>query len=329
MTVDTATLTKRPLQSGAVFVLMFVVCAAAAITLAAYAPESFLNFWRDLTISSTKAIGFLMGISVSSNGEIMAVNGFDMRIIMQCTALYYVIILSTAILLYSKHSIQYRLAGVVISTFVVVVANALRLIIIGVVGSISWDAFVITHDYLWVAAFGLLILGIWNIWADQRLSLTGETAKRGCMIVLYCTAVYTVLLVTMPLYGGFIAKCASTVLNMLISKPGTSILFSGRSMVYWYAGNSFSTGITTDLMVAALYVALILSGGNYGKETIKRIILGLTVILCISLALIIGDGALMATSGENTAVVLLWTTHGMVLELAVLWWILRKCKKTD
>jgi exosortase/archaeosortase family protein len=295
-----------------------------ATTLAACAPESFLNFWLDLTISSTKAIGFMLGIPVTSSGEIMAVNGFDMRIITQCTALHYVIILSTAILLYSKHSIQYRIAGVVISSFLVIVANALRLIITGVVGSISWDAFVITHDYLWVAAFSLLILGVWIAWADQRLYLTRETVKRGCMILLTCTAAYALLLTAMPLYGGFIATCASPLFKLLTNDQSARILFNGERMVYSYADKTLTANFMTDLMAVALYLGLTLSGGTYAKESIKRFIIGIVMILCISMAVIAGGGALMATSGKSAAVVLLWTAHGLVLELAVLWWMMRR-----
>jgi len=258
----------------------------------------------------------------------MAVNGFDMRIITQCTAMHYVIILSTAILLYTRHSIQYRIAWLAISTFVVIAANALRLIITGVIGSISWDAFVLVHDYLWVAAFSLLTLGVWIVWADKRFDLTLETVKRGSMILFACTVAYAALLVAMPLYGGFIARCSSTIFKLLISEPTASILFNGERMVYSYSRDTFSASFATDLMAIALFIGLTLSGGNYGTGIIRRSILGFVIILSLSVAVIAGGGALLATSGKSAAVVLLWTAHGMVLELAVLWWMLRKSNRT-
>lgn len=253
----------------------------------------------------------------------MTVNGFAMRIITQCTALHYVIILSTAILLYTRHALSYRLTGLLICVPFIVIANAFRLIVTGMVGSVSWDAFVVVHDYLWVAAFSMLILGIWIVWAEKRFTLTRATIKHAFMVLLTCTAVYGALLFVMPIYGGFMALTTSLLFKALVSDPLAGITFTGERMLFRYAGGTFTANFAPDLMAVALYIGLILSAGCYGKETIKRGILRLVIIVCLCVVVIAGGGALAVTSGANVALVFLWTAHGVLLQLTLVWWLLQ------
>lgn len=271
---------------------------------------------------STKAAGILLGIPVTSNADIMTVNGFAMRIITQCTALHYVIILSTAILLYPRHSIRYRALGLVASIIIVIVANAFRLIITGIAGNISRDALIIVHDYLWVGAFSLLILGLWIVWAEQRFTVTLATVKSVFIALITCTAVYGILLLAMPLYGNFIAMSASIVFKAFINDPTADILFTGQKMLYHYSGGELSAIFTPDLMVVALYSGLVLSAGHNRRETVKRDTLGLATILCAIVTVIAGGGAIAVLSGKIIATVFLWTAHGMLLQITLLWWIM-------
>ena len=68
---------------------------------------------------------------MTSNADIITVNGFAMRIIAECTAFNYIIILALAILLYTRHTMKYRLTGIAIATLSLLVANAVRLIVTG------------------------------------------------------------------------------------------------------------------------------------------------------------------------------------------------------
>jgi len=252
----------------------------------------------------------------------MTVNGFAMRIITQCTAIHYVIILSTAILLYTIHSIAYRVTGVVVSTLIVIIANAIRLIITGVTGSISWDAFVIVHDYLWLAGFSLLVLGIWILWAERKFSLTLKNLRRFGIVLTVCTAVYGAIYLAMPLFGGLIAGLASTLFRMLISNPKAGILFNDHRMVYSYTGGTFSANFVTDLMAVALYIGLLVSRWDMRNGVVKRGLVGLAVILCVIATVIAGAGAITVATEKSAAVLFLWTGHGILLSLSIcLWWV--------
>lgn len=313
---------KTDSQSGVLFALLFALCATAATVLAAYIPETILNLWLEISLFITSAFCHLFGVPVTIADNIMTVNGFAMRIITQCTALHYVIIISTAILLYTRHSIQYRLAGLIISTLLIIFANSLRLIIIGITGSVSLHAFNILHDYLWVAAFSLFVLGIWILWAEQRFSLTRAAVMRGSAAVFICSAVYGVLLLAMPFYGKLMALITSPLFKMQVSDFSAAISFTGERMLYSYLGGSFSASYTMDLMVMALYIGLILSAGDYGKQMIKKGILGLGIILCINAIVISAAGAFAVTSGRNAATLFLWIAHGLLLQLTLFTWIL-------
>lgn len=292
----------------------------------AYAPASFLNLWLDITITATKGIGFLSDVSVTCDGDIMTVNGFAMRIITQCTALHYVIILSTGILLYTAHPLSYRLTGFFVATILVIFINALRLIITGVVGSISWDAFVIMHDYLWIAGFSLLVLGIWFVWADRRFIITVKTFRRGSLVLFTCTVVYGVLLLAMPFYGKVMAQAASPLFKTLISDPEATIIFDGQQMLYEYAAGNFSATFATDLMAVALFIGLFLSGGDYGKVAVKRALLGILIIITVCVIAIAGGGTLAVNAGHELAIVFLWTEHGLLLLLAIIWGVLSRVR---
>lgn len=320
--IGTNAITK-PVKQGIKFGVSFIVTAATLTALAAYLPTAFLNWWLSVTIVTTTLLGQLLGMTITTVGEIMTVNGFAMRIITQCTALHYVIILSTAILFYTSHTILYRLTGLLIGIPLIIMANAFRLVVTGVTGSISWNAFIIVHDYLWVAAFSLMILAIWIIWNEQRFFLTKGIVKRGSIVVLTCTAAYGLLFLAMPLYGKLMALITEPLFKALISDSSAGVTFTGGRILYTYTGGTFSANFAPDLMVVSLYLGLIISAGNYTRAAVKKGILGLVIILSASVVIIAGGGALSVTSGKNAAVVFLWTAHGLMLQLTLLWWILK------
>lgn len=301
------------------FVVLFAVCSTLVTALVGYCPDSFLNRWIDLTIFMTKAMCLLLGLAATSNADIITVNGFAMRIITQCTALHYIIIIATAILLYTRHSIQYRLAGLVVSVVAVVIANAVRLVVTGVIGSISWDAFVIMHDYLWVAAFSLLVLALWIVWAEKMFAMSGNTAWRAGRVVLICSAAYGTLYLTMPLYGRLMAHIASLPLKFFLRDLSAEVVFVGERMLYTYSGGTFTANFAADLMVVALYIGLVLSAGNYEQAAIRRGMYGLAFVVGMCAAIISVGGAIRAVFGKNSAVLFLWTAHGLLLQLTMLW----------
>jgi len=311
------------------FVILFLACSATATSLSVYLPESFLNWLLVLTITSTKAIGFLLGLSVTSSADLITVNGFAMRIITQCTALHYVIILASAILLYTRHSIRYRITGLLLSVPFIILVNAIRLIVTGLAGGISLDAFVLVHEYLWVFAFSLLILGIWVLWADNKIRMTYIEVRHGCLKILICTVAYAVLYFVRPYYGQLMAKLGSPVFKVLIGESHARIDFDGTLTRFVHSGGIFTANFMPDFMVSALFVGLMLTMGPFWQTMLKRIMPGLLIIMTACVGLVSGGGSLAVTSGMETATVFLWTGHGVLLSLSMcLCWLLQKKQYT-
>jgi hypothetical protein len=86
---------------------------------------------------------------------------------------------------------------------------------------------------------------------------------------------------------------------------------------YSHIGGSFTANFSTDLMILAIYLGLIISGRDFNRKTIKRGILGLLVVITLSVAVMIGGGTLAVNSSKELAVVFLWTGDGILLALAI------------
>lgn len=286
--------------------------------LAAYLPDPILDRWLNVTINLTSTLASVFGIPVKINADIVTINGFAMRVIHQCTAFHYIIILSIAIILYTRHSIQYRLIGLLASTALIIILNAMRLVITGIVGSyFSWNVFVLVHDYLWVAAFSLLILGIWIAWVEQKIAVTIAAVKKVTIITLACSCVYGILYLTMPIYGKLMAQLASPLFSVFTNNSQSEIFYLNGRMIYISSEQNFTADFGTDLMVTALYIGLIISTGKGITTILKHGIIGLVTIISVSAALIAGSGAIAITSNKNNAVLFLLAGHGLLLALSI------------
>ncbi|QWV94735.1 archaeosortase/exosortase family protein [Geomonas oryzisoli] len=217
---------------GTFFAIAFIWCTITAVTLLGNLPEGYWTAWRNLTMAVTTALGTVLGIATSGTGDVLTVNGFAMRIIRQCTAADYIVIVASAMLLYVRHRIGYRLLGVVVAVPVIVLANACRLMVTGVIGSVSVAAFNLFHDYLWVIAFALLVFSIWKFWVDGGFSVSKDTARRVGQVIAVSLAAYALLLLLREPYGKVLAATSSTFYRLLSHETLSAIILDGEVMVY-------------------------------------------------------------------------------------------------
>jgi exosortase/archaeosortase family protein len=233
---------------------------------------------QKITIAVTTALGNLLGLAMSSSGEVLTVNGFAMKIIGPCTALNYAVILALAILLYTRHSILYRLQGVVAATCIIVLTNAIRLIVTGLAGTVSPLAFQIMHEYLWVAVFALLIFGLWKVWADRSLNLTKELVHKIILTAVGCVATYIFLVMCREWYCRLLAMLATPLFKMLLGDAKAAILWNGR-LVYQQGGKMFSAGAFFELANVSVYVGLMLPYLRCNRKAVPTALLGLVVLV--------------------------------------------------
>lgn len=124
-------------------------------------------FFINFTIDSTVIIGKLLFIPVTSYSfPYITVDGFTMRVIMECTA-YNIYIFVIYLSLLSPVSWKQKLFTLFIFLGAVFVVNNLRFIVMGYIGKYSANMFDYIHDYLWNILFGFMVFLIW-VWRYNK-----------------------------------------------------------------------------------------------------------------------------------------------------------------
>jgi exosortase/archaeosortase family protein len=306
------------------FPVLFILCTAISTTLISYLPDTWLNIWRDILIALTRGIGTATGLDVRSIGDIMTVNGFPMQIIMQCTALHYIIIVNCAILLSRWHSLRYRLAGVAVAMPLLVLFNSIRLLCTGLAGTISRATFVFVHSYLWVTVFILLSFAIWAIWDNKAVPRIG-LSRFTIMAAVFCSLFQLCLATWSYQMDRVMALLAANLLKVL---PGTTefaiSMYAGK--VLFSAGkNSFLFSISTELVVLTVFAGLAAAEIIHnGLTNIVKLVTGGITLLLFSITIITSCCPMIACAGKETATLYLWVCQGIMLALPLaMWWFIR------
>ncbi|TGU70728.1 hypothetical protein E4633_17165 [Geomonas terrae] len=314
---------ERP-QPDSFFAVSFILCAISVTALMLGVPDGYWIAWRDLSISVSKGLGTLLGIAVTSNAEILTVDGFAMRIIRQCTASDYVVILALAILLYRRHSLSYRLIGVAIAVPTIIFANAIRLIVSGVVGAYSAKAFQITHDYFWVIGFALFVVALWTLWVNGSFIATRKSAVRSAQVVTVSIAAYLILLLFYEEYGDLMARLSTLVYALLSQDTEGGIVRSGDAIVYAKSGAVIKLNSLLEEVNVAIYLGLMAPLQKRGDWTMAvNIVIGLACVVLMG-AIFNALGCRFALSAGGERFSGFWAI-GSVVNLALpmtMYWIL-------
>lgn len=302
------------------FPLAFVVCSGIVLTLVGFVPETILNGWRDAVMILTRIIGTMTGLVVVNNGEIMSVNGFEMRIIIHCTAIHYIALITCAILLSSWHPMRFRLTGLAVAVPLLILFNSIRLIITGLAGAISPTAFGFVHDYLWVTIFVLLTSGIWIAWDRwpnrNRLAID----RRLMMVVVLCTCFQGVLIVFDKQAGTLVAATASAIVRMIPGTPETSITWEKGRILFTMGRESFSGNFSAEMLALSVYAGLATASVITKQKTVIRTVLAGIVLMVLCSALISICAPVIVLWGKETAVLYLWVSQGVMLALPLVLW---------
>jgi exosortase/archaeosortase family protein len=303
--------------------LAFVLLVGMSVAVTAFLPAAFFQVWRQLVMSLADVIGGMFGLAVSVSADVLTVNGFSMRVIDECTALNYVIILSTAILLYSRHSLRYRLLGVLTAAPVVVLVNAFRLVITGVSGTISRKLFDFVHEYLWVALFALLIFGLWKVWADKNLRINRQSAIRIATIVAGCSAMFALILAVMPIYAPALSYLSSLLLKICLGDGSAAIVWGNSKLYFQYGGASYQVPFALEYFNVAVFAGLVLPLQRRGDwKMLASTIFGFLGAVFLNAALIAATFLIVLAQGAHSLPAFLFIEKGLLLAVPfALWWI--------
>jgi len=160
--------------------LLYAIIAWGIVMLVLHLPAIQLKivaFFVQFTIQSALIFGKIFFIPISSpEFPLLRVDGYQMAIIMECTA-YNFYIFTLFLSLFSPVSWKQRLITLAIFLPSIFVINNLRFVTMGYIGKYYPAQFDQVHDYIWNILFGFLVFLIW-LWRYQKYLPGGTKASR-------------------------------------------------------------------------------------------------------------------------------------------------------
>ena len=129
----------------------------------------FMDHFRFLENITASLLGFLLrifGMDAIVNGNIVVLDGFALRIIDECTAMFGSIVYVSCILAYPADA-KKKITGIALGIPCLYVINMVRLVVISFVALLRPDIFELVHNYLWQTIFIAFVIIIWLVWVDR------------------------------------------------------------------------------------------------------------------------------------------------------------------
>jgi len=259
---------------GISFVLLLVIIAAISSWLIAPLLPPLQRF----TIIFTKAVGSMLGMTISSSDDIIRINGFPLRIAGECTALNYILILTLAILLYARHSLLYRVSGIAVATVILLIANAIRIISIGLLGPISFNLAQFAHQYVWVSLFALLVFTIWKVWCDKKFRMSGESIKQLALSAVICTTAFLILDRFKETYCHVLAIMATPLYKLFSAQSQVSVTWDSV-LIYRQGQDTLQVGLPIDIITLAIYVGALSPCLWHNRKAVPYMLIGLAALI--------------------------------------------------
>lgn len=125
--------------------------------------DVFINF----VVKSTVLMGHILFLPVeSSESPFIAVAGYNMKVIFECTA-YNFYLFAIALVAFARWTWKDKLINFGIFILSIFVLNAFRFIVMGYVGKFWPNLFHQIHDFVWTIIFGLVVF-ILYIWRNDK-----------------------------------------------------------------------------------------------------------------------------------------------------------------
>jgi len=129
----------------------------------------FMDRFVFLNDTTASLLGFLMrifGSDVYVNGNNVVVDGFALKIIEECTAMFGSIVYVSCVLAYPA-DIKKKGIGVAFGIPCLYAINMVRLVVLAFVGLLNPGIFEYVHTYLWQTIFIAFVILIWLVWVDR------------------------------------------------------------------------------------------------------------------------------------------------------------------
>lgn len=140
--------------------------------------EPFNQFFVHFTTHAAYWFGTVLFLPVEMpNVPFLTVNGFNMRVVMECTA-YTFYLFGIVLVLFAQWPVRHKLTSLGIILAGIFIINNLRFISMGYLGSYRPELFDLIHDIVWNVLFGFMVFGLWA-WREVKATRRRNTEVTG------------------------------------------------------------------------------------------------------------------------------------------------------
>ncbi len=316
---------KRPITIEWGFIGLFVLYISIFAGVLEMNRSALLAF-REFTASAIAALWGIFTTQVACSGTQLTFVGFAMEIVLECTALHYMIIYIAGVLAFRSHTVSYRAAGIFLGILLIFLLNMFRIGIIGFIGRYYSDVFTFVHEYLWQGMFALSVILLWMLWVNGRRMLS-----RRIIVLLFAvlaTASLSFWLATRLLetYISLLAALSNVlfpIVSVLVDVP-QKVIADGKLIGYVVGNTVIYSKTTLYVLNAALLlpIASLTFVWSQKKLFLQRLSAAALLLIAQHLLIILLDWLLEVTAGPEIHSVIVWCIVMSTFIAPMLVWLL-------
>jgi exosortase/archaeosortase family protein len=261
----------------------------------------------------------------------VTVSGFRMLVDAECTAIYFLLIFSAAVIVSPSHNINYKIKGILAGGVIIVFLNVLRIAVLGVTGANFPAIFDFVHIYLWQGAFAIAVFFIWLSW-NQRSS-ADKTLLTFCSVAIFVSIIaISGLQLVMEFYLNVLASISEGTFNAFLSSSNFSVTATKGMITYHHLGRFVTFPISLDVFDASIFFALMIASAKANEiaRLAVKLVWGMGVLSLVHLifAMVVGYLFIQEVSIESelsTNTLLLMRVYSITIP--VLLWALMSTNK--
>ncbi|WP_207063199.1 archaeosortase/exosortase family protein [Motiliproteus sp. SC1-56] len=261
----------------------------------------------------------------------VTVSGFKMLIDPECTAFYFLLIFSVAVITSPPHNISHKIKGILAGGVIIIFLNVLRIAVLGVTGANFPAIFNFMHTYLWQGVFAIAVFFIWLSW-NQGPSAS-KTLLTFCSVAIFVSIIAILgLWLVMGFYLNVLASVSEWAFNAFLSSSYFSVTAANEAITYHHLGGFVTFPISVDIFDSSIFFALTIASAkanDIGRLAVK-LVCGLGVLWLVHLifAMVVGYLVIQGVSIESelsTNTLLLMRIYSITIP--VLLWALMSTNK--
>jgi len=291
------------------FLVLFVVYTSILVGLAEIGSD-FMPAFREFTASAVTALWGLFPVPVVCYGAGVSFAGFPMEIVLECTALHYMMIFIAGVLAFRGHTRAYRAAGIVLGTFTIFLMNIVRIGIIGFIGKYFGNIFELVHDYLWQGLFALFVVLLWVLWVNGKRRFSRRLISFFLIVSVSASLSFWLAVTFLEEYIALLAALSNSMLpllSFLIAVP-QQVVADGRLIGYVVGDTVIYSRTTLYVLNAALLlpIASITFAWSEAKLFFKRLAVAGMLLVAQNMLLVACDWMLEVIPGAEMHSILIW-----------------------